>query len=95
MLRFVGKSGNRLGPGRVTNHFDYYRKGIGVKFTNLLTAGTLMSAMVMPVAMAADATSITATAATIAKVMYDFILLLQTKIKTITSANILATTKIL
>ena len=54
-----------------------------------------LSANASSVATAAEATSITATAATIAKVIYDFILLLQTKIKTITGANILATTKIL
>ena len=56
---------------------------------------SFLSANASSVATAADATSITATAATIAKVMYDFILLLQTRIKTITGANILATTKIL
>jgi hypothetical protein len=54
-----------------------------------------LSAKASSVATAAEATSITATAATTAKVIYDFILLLQTKIKTITGANVLATTKIL
>jgi hypothetical protein len=44
---------------------------------------------------AADATSITATAATIAKVMYDFILSLKTRIKTISAAMVEATNIIL
>ena len=42
-----------------------------------------------------DATSITATAATIAKVMYDFILSLKTRIKTISAAKVEATNIIL
>jgi len=44
---------------------------------------------------AVDATSITATAATIAKVMYDFILSLKTRIKTISAAKVEATNIIL
>jgi hypothetical protein len=46
-------------------------------------------------ASADDATSITATAATIAKVMNDFKAFFGQKIKTVTGANILAATKIL
>ncbi|CEG60256.1 27 kDa outer membrane protein [Legionella micdadei] len=44
MLRFVGKI-----------ILIIIVRGLGVKFTNLLTAGALMSAMTMPVAIAADA----------------------------------------